>query len=145
MKKLLINFFALALVVNLYGCEKASKEIESIKNKLGFSIEKDSKNIIKEDKETTTLLNKFLIGKLVTANQGDESCQLEILDKNNKNYSERSTFNLCHTDFPEGKVYKFQFGIVEMPDCDCQGDSDCYSKCTKTSKVEYIVDAKLVE
>lgn len=86
-----------------------------------------------------------LIGKLISADQGDESCGLKIFGQDKKEIELSATFDLCDDDkFKVDKTYKFKFGVAEFPNCECQGNEECNSKCKKTIKRTVIVSGVLV-
>jgi hypothetical protein len=87
-----------------------------------------------------------IIGEFVESNQGDTSCGLSILDSNKKQIDLSATFNICDdTNIKKGSVYKFTYTVLEIDDCDCQGNDDCQLKCKKKSRVELIDSAVLVK
>ena len=87
-----------------------------------------------------------IIGEFVESNQGDTSCGLSILDSNKKQIDLSATLNICDdTNIKKGSVYKFTYTVLEIDDCDCQGNDDCQLKCKKKSRVELIDSAVLVK
>ena len=94
---------------------------------------------------TATSAEKNLIGKLISADEGDESCSLKILGQDNKEVQETATFELCTERFKVGITYKFNYGATEVPDCDCQGNQACYATCKKTVTQINIVDGTPVD
>jgi hypothetical protein len=90
--------------------------------------------------QTTARTEKTLIGKLISADEGDESCSLKILGQDKKEVQATATFELCTERFKVGKTYKFNYGATEVPDCDCQGNQACYANCKKTVTQIEIVD-----
>ena len=95
--------------------------------------------------QVVTPITPPIIGEFVESNQGDYSCGLKIRDVNGKETDLSATFNIC--DDPKilkGNVYKFSYKIIEVPDCDCQGNEECNNKCKITRKEESIDSAELV-
>lgn len=87
-----------------------------------------------------------LIGKLISADQGDESCGLKIFGQDKKEISLSATFDLCDDDnFKVDKTYKFKYGVAEFPNCGCDGKEECNSKCKTTIKRIVIVSGVLVK
>ena len=128
-----ITTLVLAVVVISCGKKDAAIDEAAAKNHAVGLVQQQS-----TDKSQSTS-DKVLVGKLISVIEGDESCALTITGQDQKELNESATFDLCSNEFKEGKTYRFKYGTSQFPDCDCEGNQECYASCKKTIARSVIV------
>ena len=123
----------LALVLTSCGKKETAIDEAAVKNDAVVLVQQQS-----TDKSQSTS-DKVLVGKLISVIEGDESCALTITGQDQKELNESATFDLCSNEFKEGKTYRFRYGTSVFPDCDCEGNQECYASCKKTVTRSVIV------
>ena len=139
--KTMFCIFTFVLAVVLTSCGKKDVAVNEVEVKKDEVILVQAQSAAKSQPTS----DKVLVGKLISVIEGDESCALTITGQDQKEFNESATFDLCSDEFKVGKTYKFKYGTSEFPDCDCEGNQECYASCKKTVTRSVIVAGTLMD
>ena len=139
--KTMFCIFTFVLAVVLTACGKKDVAVNEVE------VRKDEVILVQAQSaaKSQPTSDKVLVGKLISVIEGDESCALTITGQDQKEFNESATFDLCSDEFKIGKTYKFKYSTSEFPDCDCEGNQECYASCKKTVTRSVIVAGTLMD
>jgi len=139
--KTIFCIFTFVLAVFLTSCGKRDVAVNEVE------VNKDEVILVQAQSaaKSQPTSDKVLVGKLISVIEGDESCALTITGQDQKEFNESATFDLCSDEFKVGKTYKFKYGTSEFPDCDCEGNQECYASCKKNVTRSVIVAGTLMD